>query len=146
MHVTGCSGGSLCIVSQNLKVVKNHQERKCQQTDKQRSKTLHLVFYLLLDLLYSSEKKIAGTTCGMVLPLYIMYVLLKLYFCGNVGEAQLRRRGDPQKRKRVQELSSDEEELEGIEMYIDGVRVCAHEINSYVINSPVINSYKSKFV
>lgn len=43
---------------------------------------------------------------------------VKLYFCGNVGEAQLRRRGDPQKRKRVQELSSDEEELEGIEYII----------------------------
>ena len=51
-----------------------------------------------------------------------MYVLLKLYFRGYVGEAQLHRRGDPQKRKRVQELSSDEEELEGIEMYNDGVR------------------------
>ena len=50
-----------------------------------------------------------------------MYILLKLYFCGNVGEAQLRRRGDPQKRKRVQELSSDEEELEGIMESVDSI-------------------------
>ena len=44
-----------------------------------------------------------------------LFVPLRLYYCDNAGEAQQQRKGGLQhrKRKRVQDLSSDEEELEG---------------------------------